>query len=71
MAHIVTNREMQIDWFRRGYRDGRTIGSFHPKGLSTREALAMNPSLAAGIAEHYINGFEDGLKGDDWRLKLL
>ena len=64
------DRKLQIEWFKRGYRDGKTLT--HRKGImSPREASDMNPSLPGGIVEHYLNGFADGFAGDDFRLKLI
>ena len=37
--------------------------------LSIMEAMKRHPNMTANDADIYLNGFDDGVVGDDWRLR--
>lgn len=51
--------------FELGYRHGRQTG-LH---VSAREVIARYPHMTVEMIEVYQNGRDDGIAGDDWRLK--
>ena len=54
--------------FMTGYHDGR---NWLVSPESAREALAKYPDFTAGQIEAYLNGCDDGRRGDTFRLAGL
>ena len=51
--------------FEAGYRDGRRTGRF----TSAAEVIDDHPDWPARLIEIYLNGRDDGVIGDDFRLR--
>jgi hypothetical protein len=50
------------------FRAGWLHGHRHGRHQSMREVLDTNPGMSAEFAEVYLNGQDDGIKGDTFRL---
>jgi hypothetical protein len=56
---------------RRAFKAGFWVGTVTGRDLSPREVEEMNPELSVREVEAFLNGNDDGVRGDSWRFDRL
>jgi hypothetical protein len=56
---------------RRAFKAGFWVGTVTGRELSANEVEEMNSDLSSREVEAFLNGNDDGVKGDSWRFDRL